>query len=300
MLGLYSYPEICQSLLNIADPKTFAAHGYTQQALRLAIQARAQQFQPELPIWHTGSTVLITSRQLELDMRHLFAGHSDLNDLGQDTAIEESFSNQERTFKIIQINDALDLLRELDPQLSEIFHVVISCIFTSSSKVAGGGTSSATPGVIWANLRSHWSSWDTLEFLIHELTHNLLFFDEFAGLHYLDHNKLSDPRTFAQSAILKRPRPLDKVIHSILVGISILNLRAYAIQHSHNMGSAFRMSSGIHPDSATLITQVRASIASVNATPEALSQLSERGLELLNRAQKRVDDFANRECLLAI
>ncbi|NBW80644.1 hypothetical protein EBR21_02715 [bacterium] len=300
MLGLYSYPEICQSLLNLADPETLAAHGYTTQGLRLAIQARAQQFQPELPIWNTDNAVLIGSSQREHEMRRLFSGHSELNDLGQDTAIDTSFSPQERTFKLYQLRVALDLLKTLDPNLSEIFHVVISCLFTSSSRIAGGGTSSATPGVIWANLRSHWSSWDVVEFLVHELTHNILFFDEFSELHYLDHSKLADPATFAQSAILKRNRPLDKVFHSIMVGIAVLNLRANTVLQCHSAGSKLVMTTGIHPDSLTLIGQIRAAIASVDENRKALRLLSGRGLDLLNRARRRIEEFADVGVALAI
>ncbi|MFZ9520865.1 MAG: aKG-HExxH-type peptide beta-hydroxylase [Silvanigrellaceae bacterium] len=300
MLGLYSYPEICQSLLNLADPETLAAHGYTNLGLRMAIQARAQQFEPELPIWNTDSAVLIASSQRELEMRRLFSGHSELNDLGQATAIDSSFSTEERTFKLQQLRTALDLIKSLDPNLSEIFHVVVSCIFTSSSLMAGGGTSSATPGVIWANLRPHWSSWDVVEFLVHELTHNILFFDEFSELHYLDHAKLSDPTTFAQSAILKRARPLDKVFHSIMVGIAVLNLRANSVLQCHNNGSSLAMTTGIHPDSLTLIAQIRASIASVDENRHAQRLLSGRGLDLLNRARRRIEEFANVGVALAI
>lgn len=292
MLGLYSYTEMSHSLLKIADPEILVLHGYNLKSLRLALQARAHQFQESLPIWSTESTVIVESETTETQLRKLFAGPSELNDLGQATVIGNSFNRQERTFKVRQVRDALDLLKNLDVNLYEIFNVVIACIFTSHSKSAGGGTSSATPGVIWANLQNSWSTWDTLEFLVHELTHNLLFFDEFSHLHYKNHNALSSPESFAQSAILKRQRPLDKVLHSIFVGISILNLRANSVFQQLGLHQPIEFTAGVHPRSAQLTEQIKNSIASIFANKNATQLLSDRGQELLNRARKRVDEFA--------
>lgn len=293
MLGLYSYSEISHALLNIAHPDILLQHHFTAKGLRLALQARAQQLQPELPLWDTETTVLVSSERVERDLRELFAGQSNLNDLGQSTVMTSSFDPQERIFKLNQIRQALDLLKNLDPNLYEIFNVVIGCIFTSSSSTAGGGTSSGTPGVIWANLRNHWSTWDKLEFLVHELTHNILFFDEFSQLHYLNHNDLARPETFAQSAVLMRKRPLDKVLHSILVGISILNLRANALFQQVGLSCPLVLTKGVHPDSQTLNQQVCAAIASIEENEESLRLLSSRGQELLERAKKRAHEFSN-------
>lgn len=292
MLGLFTYTDICHRLLDIADPETLALHGAYPKALRLALQARAQQFEPALPLWDTPSTVLVASERTEQLLRRLFAGPSKLDDLEQSTAIEAPFDAQERMSKLKQLREALDLLAELDPNLFEIFNTVVSCIFTSSSATAGGGTSSATPGVIWANLRNHWSVWDTLEFLIHELTHNLLFFDEFAALHYTDHNALERPKTFVQSAILMRQRPLDKVFHSIMVGLAILNLRANTVFQQVSCTVPLQLTTGIHPDSPTLVRQIRAAIDSIESNSEALRLLSPRGRELLQRADTRLNEFS--------
>lgn len=292
MLGLFSYSDICQSLIQIADPNTLAQRGFSAHGLRMALQSRAHQLEPRLPIWDTSHTVLVASASLEHELRTMFCGRSTLNDLNQHAAVDESFSSAERTFKLNQLRRALDLLAQLDPHLFEILNVVVSCIFTSSSQTAGGGTSSATPGVIWANLRNHWSTWDTLEFLIHELTHNLMFFDEFHAMHYRNLLELSNPDTFAQSAILRKQRPLDKVIHSIMVGISILNLRANCVFQRACLKENLQPSAGVHPESQTLAMHIRESIRSVMANPKSMQLLSARGTELLERAHTRVNEFS--------
>jgi len=300
MLGLFTESEICKSLLNIADPQELNRYGLTAKGLRMGLQARAQQLQPNLPIWDTDSTVLVASAGTENLLRELFSGHSDLNDLTQNAAIEHSFSSDERMLKISALRQALNSMKMLDANLFEIFNASISCIFTSSSQTAGGGTSSATPGVIWANLRAHWSTWDTLEFLVHELTHNLMFFDEFYALHYQSHNALLNPETFTQSAILKRNRPLDKVLHSIAVGIAILNLRANAIVKNNKLSEPLKFTTGIHPDSESLIHQLDASINSIFENQAAMKILSPRGLELLKKSKERIDKFSDVSLSLVI
>jgi len=293
MLGLFTYSEICQSLLCIADPQEMNRYGYTSKGLRLGLQARAQQLQPNLPLWDTEATVLVASSRIENLLRDLFTGHSDLNDLTQNAAIERSSSSEERMLKLGSLRQALNLMQNLDANLHEIFNASISCIFTSGSHSAGGGTSSATPGVIWANLRNHWSTWDTLEFLVHELTHNLMFFDEFSALHYHSHDALINPETFTQSAILKRRRPLDKVLHSIAVGIAILNLRANTVFQQTGLDQPLKLTTGIHPDSVSLVRQLQASVNSIFENRAAMNLLSTRGLELLEKSKKRIDEFAS-------
>ena len=84
--------------------------------------------------------------------------------------------------------------------------------------------------------RSYWSANDFIEFFIYEMTHTLLFLDERRFQHYRDYPALANSRNFALSAILRRPRPLDKTVHSLLVAVEVLSYCEQVSGHpSHPM-----------------------------------------------------------------
>jgi hypothetical protein len=292
MLGLFPYTEICQSLLNTCDLESLSRYNFTLRGMRLALQARAHHCEPSLPVWDTESCVLVASGRIEEHLRELFSREVNSGTFITSQSELTPVSDTERMNKLSRLREALNLLRKLDRNLYEIFNSVISCIFVSNADKAFGGSSSATPSVIWANVPNQWSTWDTLEFLVHELTHNLMFFDEFSALHYRSRDELTRPETFAQSTILKQYVPLNKALHSIAAGIAILNLRANAVFQQVTLGEPLKLTTGIHPNSVSLVQQLRASVNSIFENRAAMNLLSPRGLELLNKSKARVDEFA--------
>lgn len=292
MLGLFPYTEICHSLLNTCDLESLSRYNFTIRGMRLALQARARQCEPRLPVWDTEGCVLVASARIEEHLRELFSRENCSGEPSKGQSELTAVSDAERMNKLSRLRDALNLLMKLDKNLYEIFNSVISCIFVSNADNALGGSSSATPGVIWANVPNQWSTWDTLEFLVHELSHNLMFFDEFSALHYRSRDELKKPATFAQSATLKQYVPLNKTLHSIAVGISILNLRANTVFQQVGFNEPLMITTGIHPDSVSLVRQLQASVTSVFENPAAVKLLSARGLELLSKSKKRIDEFA--------
>ena len=97
-------------------------------------------------------------------------------------------------------DDALQLFAEIDEDLYRLFRTVIHTIFYTRSLRSGGGSSSSILGVIWYAHRKNWDIKDIMEFSIHELTHNLVFLDEFRHVHYLDLRDIADPDNWAQKA----------------------------------------------------------------------------------------------------
>lgn len=124
-----------------------------------------------------------------------------------------------------EVKKALELMEKLDPELHQIFSDYIHTLFYHRSEDSGGGSVSSLVGVIWCCNRQDWSTWDVLEFLVHELTHNLVFLDEYYHVHYQDLAKVGQRENYALSAVLKTMRPLDKVFHSLVVGYEVLELR---------------------------------------------------------------------------
>jgi hypothetical protein len=140
--------------------------------------------------------------------------------------------------------------------------MVVHSIFVRPSKPAKmahgshGGSSSASIGAIWLAVGEKISQIDLIEMLIHELTHHLLFVDELN--HPQFHYQLIKLReNYALSAILKRQRPLDKVVHSIVVGASLVDARRRFVgRHDATV---------IHPATPDLERDVLAAIDSVTS-----------------------------------
>jgi hypothetical protein len=124
-----------------------------------------------------------------------------------------------------RVQTAVDRLAEVNPALHRVFELVIHTIFYHRSQNSGGGSISSAPGVIWCAPKRTWSAFDLAEFLVHELTHNLLFLDERRYEHYCDAEALLVPSNFSVSAVLGIPRPLDRAFHSLVVAVEVLCFR---------------------------------------------------------------------------
>lgn len=290
MLGLYNYSEICRSLVHVCDPETLSRYGLTPKGLRMSLQSRAQQFEPELPVWDTDSTVIVSSSTTEKMLTGLFSGN-----LKKDSATNSQTTTEGRCrLNSGRLSEALALLQTMDPHLTEIMNVAISCIFTARPEnVHDAGVSPAAPGVIRADPALHRSLWETVEYLVGCISKSLMIYDEFGQLHFHSRHSLTRPDAYAQGALAFRDFPLDTVLRSIAEGISILNLRANALFQNLGLRQPISMNSKLYPDSRTLTRQIRTAIQSIKANATAMSLLSTRGQELLSRAQKRVEEFAD-------
>lgn len=113
----------------------------------------------------------------------------------------------------------------LEPDLAKIFDVVVHTLFFQASEGYGGGSLASALGVIWVGENEHWEGKDWQEFLLHELTHQLLFLDAYLEMHFdnWDALVLSDSQVY--SAILKRPRPFHLAYHGLFVVYEVLSFR---------------------------------------------------------------------------
>lgn len=180
-----------------------------------------------------------------------------------------------------EVEKALHLMSQLDEGLHATFKSFIHTLFYHRSADSGGGSTSTLPGVIWCCNRRDWSSWDVLEFLIHELTHNLVFIDEYYHVHYPNIEEIEVSENYALSAVLKRPRPLDKVFHSLVVAHEVLQLRRRFNEPEHPMA---------HPRTPILLEQCRCTIKSLEALLEQKPDLvSERVKALILKIKREID-----------
>ena len=89
--------------------------------------------------------------------------------------------------------------------------------------------------------------------------------------------EIPDEENFAYSAILNKIRPLDKVVHSIVVATEvILARRALGFEQSGR---------SVHPDSERLATEVLHAADTVRALPNVAELVTPRVFELMDRCR---------------
>ncbi|MBS0621690.1 MAG: hypothetical protein JSR80_01870 [Verrucomicrobia bacterium] len=186
---------------------------------------------------------------------------------------------------IERVRSALKSMAEFSPQFTELVSLIIHTIFSFPSKFAGGGSTSAAIGCIWVHLRPHWKEQDILEFLVHETTHNLVFIDELCYTHYTSYTDIAKQENFARSAILNKPRRLDKVFHSILVSVEVLLFREEHFGHPDQPC--------LHPPTSILLEQTCKSIDSIM---EFKDLLTERARYLLKLTEEKLQILQLNHC----
>lgn len=179
------------------------------------------------------------------------------------------------------IKSAVQCLGLLSPDHKNLLDLLITDVFIMPSNEARGGSTSSAIGVIWANPKITYRLPDIVEFIVHELTHHTLFIDEYHYGHY-NYSLINDQKYWAQSALLKVPRPLDKVIHSMIVATEIVLFRERFLGHP--------ATPSVHPPTPKILGQLAESFLSVQDTIDCVekqgnSLISPRVKALLSQAK---------------
>jgi len=197
------------------------------------VQAQYRKFlahlQKRKPGGRPGTAAFVTEFEAALRLRQLFVNDSLLDDEAQAGVIAD-VKDPDAARKRNLMTRALDELRLYSEDHRALFDTVITDVFILPSSVAKAGSTSQAMGVIWANPRINYPLHDVMEMLVHELTHHAMFIDEIRFSHY-NYGSVPDQNTWARSAILNVPRPLDKVLHSAVVATEILLLRERVLGH---------------------------------------------------------------------
>ncbi len=236
-LGFKQNIDNCIKLISTKETNKFTSLLELKAALARYIDLVQPQNKILFPIDEL--PVLISSIDQKTILANAFSIRSQLNDLAQASMIEDlHFADEEKYQQ--RLYSAIRLIESQNIELATLIKIVFRYIIFGKSTKAHGGSSSNALGVLWLNPTDKWTQQDYCEFLVHEVTHQLLFIDERIYGHYSQYPKLSLKENFAFSTILKRSRPLDKVIHSYFVGLNVLNYRK-------NNGSDENNSYTLHP-----------------------------------------------------
>lgn len=275
MFKLVGIKEILRNLIQLVGSHLNEIPN--KQVLQKAYRDFLKQVQPQVPKPKDIDPVFLWKKRDITPLLDIFKEESILDDF------EEVFDADSPLLSdspACRIQDALIKLQEFDSSFADLIDIVIHTIFSSPSKLAGGGSTSAAIGCIWVDLRSHWDEQDILEFLVHETTHNLVFLDELCYTHYSSYTEIAKRKNFAWSAILSKPRPLDKVFHSIIVSLEILLFRTDYFGHPEKCC--------LHPPTSILLEQTNRSIDSIMNDVNLKRLLTDRAKFLLKNSKEQL------------
>lgn len=282
MLFMYGRDEMIRNVYRVskgASSEPVATKGELRsQYLRFLSDARF-----EAPV-NMSRDIFITDPQVEAAIAAAYSGGGQLDDMDQERVIGASFDDSDRLRRIEKVREAAQHLVHVDPALAEVFDLVIHSVFVkatnriSNGTAAHGGSSSNAIGAIWLSVNEDLSTRDIVELLVHELTHHLLFIDEYCHYHF-DYHAIAEPSNFALSAIRNTMRPLDKVVHSIVVAAEVL--RARESDFLRTDPSVVK----VHPDTPTVARNTLAACDSVLSLPNLSTLMSPRATDLIHRSR---------------
>jgi hypothetical protein len=282
MYYMFGSRAALETLVALSQPHARHAKIRDVADFKEAYAAFLKTYQPGVPRPASTGPVFVTEADTIERLAGFFRVKSWLNDRNQGKVIEGRFDDVLDRIRVLEAG--LDALAGVDGDFVELFRLAINFVFCASSRLAGGGTTSSALGVIWAAHRDNWSRNDVFEFFVHELAHNLVFLDECRFRHYPDYPALALPENYARSAILSMQRPLDKVVHSLVVAAEVLRFRERVIGHPD--------APALHPTTEVLLAKASQSYRSVAAHPRLVELTSARVRELIERAGEIIEALA--------
>ena len=271
MLYLYGLEQQLETILLLAKCRDHSFTFTTLQHTKVAYLGFLKDIQPEV----SNPQALLTTNSNDVNLQ-IFNASSPFNDIPHQLITRARHSKDflcDDDERLSWTDRALKSIFETNRDFKLLFGLAINNVFVAPCKTAVGGTSSRAIGVIWIYPQVYWTVNDFFEFFVHELAHTLLFLDEWRYTHYSDIERLSIRKNYAISAIQCSLRPLDKVLHSIVIAAEILLFRMLII--------GCKEKTSIHPCSADLVGGLQQSVDCVLSMPDARELLSPRSFELI-------------------
>jgi len=280
MYGLYGFSHNIQNIYKLSAPFLGGQEVETVNDLAKPYRSFLARLHSGLPVQRDDGVVVRTRK----DAAKLISAFSAsrINDLHQEGMIDDSWAEGAEQPRAELARKHIELLKRLNPELGELFDLAIHSILLCGAKVnqagqkAHGGTSNKCIGLMWLNLKPTHSTQDILELYVHELTHTLVFLDELNFEHF-DYNFLTEQEYWATSAILNRLRPMDKVLHSIIVSCEVLRARRHFLPNQEKLS--------VHPSSEVIRQSTLNAINSVLNHKHLQLICKPRAIELVERAQ---------------
>lgn len=285
MIQLLGENEVLKTIILLAMSDG-AGEISSERNLKLRLNKLYMNLNPKVIGENFKSNELIFVRDKKLLQENIkvFNMETDLNDI--ENVVESFCGSYENLDEIYELYKKMLCRANMTiPGFEEVFKLAMASLFYANSQAAGGGSTSAAIGVLWCDHRSSWSENDFVEFFMHELTHTLLFLDERRFVHYENLELVEKVENYALSAILNKKRPLDKVVHSIVVATEIVLLRENILGHP--------VGPKLHPPTEVIIKQTLKAIIDAKRKTNVLK---DRSLQLLDMCEAKLISINSEVC----
>lgn len=284
MYGLFGLSFNIKNVYRLAHPYVGREKIATAADLKPAYRRFINSVQPEH--FAVPREELVVNNVVEAKRLLGAFSRSNINDLSQEKMAGDFYEGETHKVAEARVDQALAVLKNLNLEAETLLRLVIHSILLCGSTMnaeglkAHGGTSSKCIGLMWLTMRGNLSLQDIVELLIHEMTHTLVFIDELNYGHF-NYPAMIKTENWARSSILNRQRPMDKVVHSIVVAHEVLWARAHYLPNTEKLS--------VHPSSEEMIRNVNAAIESVRRHPNRDGVCSPRAVELVNMVEASVN-----------
>ena len=143
--------------------------------------------------------------------RLIFAEYSQTNPMQSPSDLQSAGHTQ-------MLEEAIEIISQVDPVVHSEVKALLHRVYLAtanknpSAKRFGGVTSFLVWGGSFINIDFYRTRWDAVQFLVHEITHGLLF-----GLSFDEPLVQNAPDESYRSPLRADPRPMDGVFHATLV-----------------------------------------------------------------------------------
>ena len=206
-----------------------------------------------------------------------FASYVEVNPLAPPDS--ELFSSQRK-----KILEARKIIQDISPVVDRDIEALISTVIVAARNPAcqrgfGGVTSLMLWGTVVMNADAYASLPRVVEFLVHEVTHGLLF-----GRHAEAPLVLNPPDESYDSPLRVDPRPMDGVYHATVVLARLAEFSAACLDHP-GIGKDLRQWA------EAMAQDARTSFAEGLQTVETHGDLSPEGWQIIEGAKRVVGDL---------
>ncbi len=239
-----------------------------------------KKYHPILPKPTTNELQFVRDNETIEELTKYFLPNNRMSekDLVEISRIDTKFTEKELDTATSITRKSLEFINNIDSDLYQMIKLYINHIFFRKSETSSGGSTSGAIGVIWCSGVLEWNEIEMAEFLIHEFTHNTVFVDELINKYFTTYEKIISEENWAKSAILHRKRPLDKVVHSIIVAHNVISFREKI--------PANLRSTKVHPDTKIIKKQIDDALQSTYQVQNNTNILTDTLLDHLNICQK--------------
>lgn len=248
----------------------------TFSTLKSAYFQFTQYTQPKIPISNNVSEVtFVNDVKLQEQLIEIFLDRP-IKGTNHRTISNVTFNGIDKNQELISKYDLVRKSLRHYKERNENLHFLTQLLFTYIFAIKINGVACATiPKALGLLLIDHklWNINDMCEMLVHETTHQLVTLDEYRYEYYLNQQKLFNPENYCISTLRKTKRPVNKVIHSLIVAYEIINYRKNILASNENVT--------IHPGTDILKKQIFKTLESLDR-PQIKNNLSTRAIYLID------------------